>query len=206
MERQAREGGLDKRALQAIPNLIMCQTALPAFVRKRERKLFPDEEAFVYNRSLQLRKGYNALLDGAAYPWVQMFDLYWENPSGAKANSLSCEWLKECMWRVTTINAGGVHALRDLVMPLRYSDILGYSKGGFLIGTYGMEGKLRKFMKEFRKLPATVMKEVDGDEFVKVRSCDFKGKRYTYIVNTDDKPREFKGHRLGAYELVVISR
>lgn len=204
MERQAREAGLDKRALAAIPNLIICQTALPAFVRKRDRNLFKDDASYLYNRELQSHKGYFALLDGASYPWIQQFDLYWENPSGRDRNSLSCEWLRECTWRVTTINAGGIHALRSFVEPLRHRDVLGYSKGGYLIGTYGMEGPLRRFMKAFRSLPAVVMDDVDGDAFVKVRACTFKGKRYGYVVNTEGRERTFRDWKIEPYELRVV--
>lgn len=206
MERQAREAGLDRTALAKIPNAIICQTAYPAFVRKRERKLFPNDEAYAFNRVLQHQKGYNALLDGAAYPWVQLFDLYWENPSGRERNGLSCDWLKECTWRVTTINPGGVHALRDFVVPLRHRDILGFSKGGYLVGTYGMEEHLRRFAAAFRSLPPVVMDDVDGDAFVKVRACTYEGRRYAYVVNTADTPRTFGAWRLGPYELRVLGK
>ena len=204
MERQAREAGLDRAALAKIPNVILCQTAYPAFVRKRDRKLFPSDEAYAFNRVLQHRKGYNALLDGAAYPWVQLFDLYWENPSGRAKDGLSCDWLKECSWRVTTINPGGVHALRDFVIPLRHRDVLGFSKGGYLVGTYGMEEHLRRFAAAFRSLPPVVMDDVGGDEFVKVRACTYEGRRYAYVVNTADGPRTFGAWQLGPYELRVL--
>ena len=204
MERQAREAGLDRAALAKIPNVILCQTAYPAFVRKRDRKLFPNDEAYAFNRVLQHQKGYNALLEGAAYPWVQLFDLYWENPSGRAKDGLSCDWLKECSWRVTTINPGGVHALRDFVIPLRHRDVLGFSKGGYLVGTYGMEEHLRRFAAAFRALPPVVMDDVGGDAFVKVRACTYEGRRYAYVVNTADEPRTFGAWQLGPYELRVL--
>ncbi|MGN0852668.1 MAG: LamG-like jellyroll fold domain-containing protein [Kiritimatiellia bacterium] len=192
MERQAREAGLDRAALNRIPNLILCQTAYPSFVRKRERELFPSDAAFAFNRVLQHQKSYNALLEGAAYPWVQLFDLYWENPVGREENGLSCDWLKECSWRVTTLNPGGVHALRDFVIPLRHRDVLGFSKGGFLVGTYGMEEHLRRFARAFRALPAVPMQDVPGagDELVRVRAAVHRGRTYVYAVNTDCRPRD----------------
>ena len=191
MERQARGAGLDRVALARIPNVILCQTAYPAFVRKRDREAFPTDASYAYNRVLQQQKGYNTLLDGAAYPWVQLFDLYWENPTGREKNGLSCEWMKECSWRVTTINPGGVYALRDFVVPLRHRDVLGFSKGGYLVGTYGMEVQLRRFMAAFRALPAVPMQEVAGvgDERVRVRDVEYEGRRYFYIVNTDCRAR-----------------
>ena len=190
MERQAREAGLDKKALAAIPNLVACQTALPAFCRKRDRNLFPDDASYAYNRVLQLKKGYFALLDGARFPWINQHDLYWENPVGREDGSLSCDWLKECPWHVTTINPGGVHALRDFVAPLRHRDVLGMSKGGFLVGTYGMEEHLRKFAAAYRALPAVVMDEIGRQGNVVLRHADFAGKSYFYLVNTDHAPAE----------------
>ncbi|MBQ6009648.1 MAG: hypothetical protein IJL17_13995, partial [Kiritimatiellae bacterium] len=188
MEHQAREAGLDKKALAAIPNLAVCQTALPAFCRKRDRSLFPNAAAYAYNRVLQLKKGYFALLDGARFPWINQHDLYWENPVGREPGGLSCDWLKECPWHVTTINPGGVHALRDFVVPLRHRDVLGMSKGGFLVGTYGMEEHLRAFAAAYRALPAVVMKEIGRQGNVVLRQADFDGKSYFYVVNTDWKP------------------
>jgi hypothetical protein len=190
MEGQARVAGLDKKALAAIPNLVACQTALPAFCRKRDRNLFPDDASYAYNRVLQLKKGYFALLDGARFPWINQHDLYWENPVGREDGSLSCDWLKECPWHVTTINPGGVHALRDFVAPLRHRDVLGMSKGGFLVGTYGMEEHLRAFAAAYRALPAVVMDEIGRQGNVVLRHADFAGKSYFYLVNTDHAPAE----------------
>lgn len=191
MRRQAREAGLDREAFADVPNVIFCQTALPAFCRKRERRLFPSDEAFAYNRVLQTRPGYFDLLKGAKFPLVQNFDLYWENAVGREKSALNVDGFVETGWRVTTINPSGFHAMRDLVLPLRFGDVLGVTKGGFLIGTYGMEEPLRRFAAEFRKLPAVVMADVPdfADETVKIRACTFEGRCYLYAVNTSDVPR-----------------
>jgi hypothetical protein len=85
-----------------------------------------------------------------------------------------------------------VHALRHFVLPLRYGDVLGMSKGGFLIGTYGMEDVLVPFVQAFRALPAVVFDDVGGTETVKLRHKDFDGRSWFYIVNTDMKPARVK--------------
>ena len=190
MRRQAREAGLEREAFAAVPNVIFCQTTLPAFCRKRERRLFPSDAAFAHNRVLQEQPGFFDLLKGARFPLVQNFDLYWENPVGKK-KALNVDGFVETTWRVTTINPPGRHALKDLVVPLRFGDVLGVTKGGFLVGTYGMEGPLREFAAAFRRLPAVVMADVPGfaDETVKIRACTFRGRRYLYAVNTSDVPR-----------------
>ena len=75
-------------------------------------------------------------------------------------------------------------------MPFRYHDVLGLSKGGFLIGTYGTEDVLVPFIQAFRALPAVVFDDVPsaGDPLVKVRRKVFDGKTYLYAINTSDKP------------------
>ena len=186
-----RGAGLDPvRLTKEAPNLILGQTMVPADYRWRGDQA-PTEAARAHQRVIDTLPGFYANLKGAAYPLVHQHDRYWESPIGAAAkggkNSLSCDWLKECAWRVSTINPSGVHALRHFVEPLRYGDVLGLSKGGFLIGTYGMEEKLVPFFQAFRALPAVVMDDVAAVGNVRVRACTFYGKTYFYVVNTGMK-------------------
>ena len=198
MERANRACGLDRDALTAaIPNLILCQTLVPADYRFRHANYFPSPEARAHQRVLDTLPGFYSLLRGAKYPWVNQHDRYWESPIGRAsvkggATTLSCDWLNECTWRVSTLNPSGVHALRHFVLPLRYGDVLGMSKGGFLIGTYGMENVLVPFVQAFRALPAVVFDDVGGTETVKLRHKDFDGRSWFYIVNTDMKPARVK--------------
>ncbi len=191
-----RYAGLDVAALEkAASNLIICQTVVPADYRWRERG-YPSDKEKDHLRVIETTEGFYALLKGATYPWIDQHDRYWESAlgrTGTGENSLKCEWLTEQPWRVTTLNPSGVHALRHFVLPLRYGDVLGMSKGGFLIGTYGMEDVLLPFMREFRALPAVVFDDVKtssemGD--VRVRAKKVNGKAYFYIVNTGYKPVE----------------
>ena len=95
------------------------------------------------------------------------------------------------------VGAFGAQALRRAVplprryaVPFRYHDVLGLSKGGFLIGTYGTEDVLVPFIQAFRALPAVAFDDVPcaGDPLVKVRRKVFDGKTYLYAINTGDKP------------------
>ena len=198
MEQANRACGLDRDALTAaIPNLILCQTLVPADYRWRRSNNYPSEAAFAHQRVLDTLPGFYSLLRGAAYPWVNQHDRYWESPIGrggkkGSSSTLSCDWLNECTWRVSTINPAGFHALRHFVLPLRYGDVLGMSKGGFLIGTYGMEEHLVPFAQAFRSLPAVVFNDAGGTETVKLRHKEFDGKSWFYIVNTDMKPATVK--------------
>ncbi len=188
-------GGLDRKALEkAASNIILCQSLAPADYRwKRVR--YPGEKEKAHMRVIDTLPDYYSLIRDASFPWVNQHDRYWETAIG-RDKALACDWLKECVWRVTTINPSGYHALRHFVLPLRYSDVLGVSKGGFLIGTYGMEDVLVPFIKQFRSLPAVVFDDVprrincaDGEnEFVKMRAKTVDGKTCFYVVNTDMKP------------------
>ena len=193
MEQANRACGLDRDALTAaIPNLILCQTLVPADYRFRHANYFPSPETRAHQRVLDTLPGFYSLLRGAKYPWVNQHDRYWESPIGRGGKSgpasLSCDWLDECTWRVSTLNPSGVHALRHFVLPLRYGDVLGMSKGGFLIGTYGMEDVLVPFVQAFRALPAVVFDDMGGTETIKLRHKDFDGRSWFYVVNTDMKP------------------
>lgn len=187
-----RGAGLDPvRLTKEIPNLVLGQTMVPADYRWRQN--YPSPAVRAHQRVLDTLPGFYANLKGAAFPLVHQHDRYWESPIGASSgggNTLSCDWLKECPWRVSTINPSGIHALRHFVEPLRYGDVLGLSKGGFLIGTYGMEDVLVPFVQAFRALPAVVMDDVPcGVDDVRVRQCTFNGRSYFYVVNTGATPR-----------------
>lgn len=187
-----RGAGLDPvRLTKEIPNLVLGQTMVPADYRWRQN--YPSPAVRAHQRVLDTLPGFYANLKGAAFPLVHQHDRYWESPIGASSgggNTLSCDWLKECPWRVSTINPSGIHALRHFVEPLRYGDVLGLSKGGFLIGTYGMEDVLVPFVQAFRALPAVVMDDVPcAVDDVRVRQCTFNGRSYFYVVNTGATPR-----------------
>ena len=93
------------------------------------------------------------------------------------------------------------------MLPLRYGDVLGMSKGGFLIGTYGMEDVLVPFVQAFRALPAVVFDDVGGTETVKLRHKDFDGRSWFYVVNTDMKPATVTlAVPKGAHDLVTGER
>ena len=200
MERQNRACGLDRaRLTKEIPNLILCQTMVPADYRFRAPSRYPSPASRAHQRVLDTLPGFYALLQGAERPWVHQHDRYWESAIGrggkkGAANSLSCDWLNECTWRVSTINPSGVNALRHFVEPLRYGDVLGVSKGGFLIGTYGMEDVFVPFVQAFRALPAVVFDDVGapGSDAVRLRQKTYEGASWFYVVNTDAKPVRVK--------------
>jgi len=91
-------------------------------------------------------------------------------------------------WRVSTINAAGEHALRPFAVPLFHHDVLTFTKGGFLIGTYGMENLLVPFMQAFRALPPVVMEDVKTEGMIRLRRVERDGRTWYAAVNGDWRP------------------
>ena len=188
-----KEAGIDASLYADTPNIIVCQASRPAQYRAGYDKNLTEAER-LYLREAFNRQGYYDSLTGANLAWVHMHDHYWESAIGdparrGKGKALDAPWFKENTWRVTTINPASYYALRPYVMPLRYHDVLGFTKGGFLIGTYGMEDVLVPFARAFRALPAKRFEDVAGNpEAVKLRMLQHDGKTWFYAVNTGDEP------------------
>ena len=195
LARANRACGLDPDALsRSIPNLVLCQTAVPADYRWAEIWRYAGDAGRVAAaREKQLRldsePGFWSLLRGADFPWANLHDRYWESAIGRDAGSLSRPWLDECRWRVSTLNPAGANALRHVLAPLRFGDVLGLSKGGFLVGTYGMEDRLAPFALVFRALPPVVLPDLPGGtETVRLRGGGWEGTNYVYAVNAGSAP------------------
>lgn len=191
-----REAGLDATLFTDVPNIIICQSIVPADYRWRSEKLDnPDVNARM--RSIDTLPLYYNALNKADKPWLNMHDRYWESAIGAadksvKSNRFSAPWIKENAWRVTTLNPLSCHAMRHYILPLRYNDLLGITKGGFLVGTYGMEEYLTPFSRAFRALPARRFADVAGSTAtIKIRSLEYEEKTWFYVVNTADTEATF---------------
>jgi hypothetical protein len=196
IDRLNREAGVDARLYADAPNIVISQGLRPARYRAGYDRPQTDRER-QFLRDVFNTRAYYESLDAAKLPWLHLHDHYWESPVGDPTRrkktekALTAPWLKEEPWRVTTLNPASYYALRSYVLPLRYHDLLGIARGGFLIGTYGMEEHLVPFAKAFRALPAKPFADVPGcGETVKVRSLQFDGQTWFYAVNTGDQPAE----------------
>ena len=188
--RNDRWAGLDAAKLNAaIPNLMLGETFEPADYRFRGSERFDSDADYEAQRQQYGKRESWDLIRGAAYPVAGQHDRYFESAMGRDSENLSCDWLQECTWRVSTITPPDFHALEHFVKPLRHQDVLGMSKGGFLIGTYGMERHLAAFAQAFRALPAVTMRDVGERDGVMVRQANFDGHSYFYVVNTEAAPR-----------------
>ena len=190
----ALEGGFDPVAFsRAAPNGMLGVTHIPAdyrWLHPGARGFSPAEVEQI--RKMNLMPTFWDFVKDVAYPVAHTHDRYWEDACGARRPpaSLTGDWIVEHPWRVGTINPGGRDALEQYAAQLRHTDLLGITKGGWMIDTYGMEDVLAPFAQAFRALPAVKMTDVPGAASgdVRVRACEYEGRRYLYAVNTGAKP------------------
>ncbi len=196
-----REAGIDPALYADTPNIVISQGARTMQVRRAMARPADQplgDDAFS-SRDIFYTPEYYAALSQAHLPWIHTHDYYWETSfgdplrEGKRVPALESEWFREHHWRVTTMNPPAYHALKQYVLPLRYHDILGMTRGGFLIGTYGTEEFLVPFARAFRALPARLFRDMpQSTGTVKYRSLDDGEKTWFYVVNTADTPASFK--------------
>ena len=75
--------------------------------------------------------------------------------------------------------------MRYFAVPLRYGDVVGFTRGSFLVCDYGYESLEAQFAREFRALPAVKFDDLPCGETVKLRRKDHDGACWFYVVNTD---------------------
>jgi hypothetical protein len=183
-ETATRESGFDPKYYQDSANIIVAQTIYPADYRWSFGRYQKDNIRREMQRDRKALADTYAVLESACHPWVNMHDRYWEDPVG-KDNPLKAEWLREHPWRVSTLNPNHIHFMEQFILPLRHGDVLGFSKGGFLIGTLGFEEQMAEFSKAFRALPAKRFGDLPGSpETVKCRSLTTPEETWFYAVNT----------------------
>ena len=189
-----KEAGVDSALYADTPNIIISQGSRPARYRAGYDRPKTDKES-AFLRDVFSSRAYYESLAQANLPWVHLHDHYWEsavgNPvrRGKSDKPLEAPWFREEPWRVTTLNPASYYAMRPYVLPLRYRDVLGFTRGGFLIGTYGMEEFLTPFAQAFRALPAKRFADRPGcTETVKLRALACDGKTWFYVLNTADTP------------------
>jgi hypothetical protein len=203
MRRTAIEGGFDAAKLQReADNVILGQTTLPADYRTTEGALwfYRNEENRAYQRTMHLDRNFWDFVAEAGYPLAHQHDRYWEDAAGnPRRNRQSGDALSgperdldEHNWRVSTLNPAGEFAMNHYAESLLNQDMLGLSKGGYLIGTYGMEEYLAPFAQAFRAMPPVKMRTLPGGgEKLRLRHVDYAGKSYFYVVNCSGSKLSF---------------
>ena len=193
--RMLRESGIDAAKLAAIPNLSLGILSIPCLWRDGYHKQPGPQKALRSVCDLPETPGFYEPVRRTAYPFAMMHDSYYENGIGDSAGAhgdggLAGKWLKETRWRVTAFNASGREALRPFAKALAYGDMMAFAKGGYLVGTLGMEDVLAPFMQHFRALPAVMFSDVPGNGRgdVRLRTAKTGGRTWYYAVNTGFDP------------------
>lgn len=193
-----RRGGIDPKYYDDCDNIVLVQGTYPADYRWREEHNLPRNlDHYEHLLVKDTMPEFYTMTSRAKRPWLHMHDRYWESAVAidakehwsAKPRPFKIPWLKEHTWRVSTINPSGFHAMKHYVLPLRFGDLLGITKGGYLIGTYGMEDLLIPFAKAFKALPAKRFDDlVVKSETLRARFLHDGDTTWLYVVNTSDKP------------------
>ncbi|MDO5580460.1 MAG: LamG-like jellyroll fold domain-containing protein [Planctomycetia bacterium] len=187
-----RHSGIDPKYFAQEPNLFIQQTLFPASYRTRHGR-FPADRLELLRDSEEKPGMYGSLKDHSN-AWINLFDLYWEDPIGnpkrtPKEKGLPADWLCERSWRVSTLNPAGEYAMKPYILPLRFQDMIGITRGGFLIGTCGLEKELIPFAAAWRGLPARPFHTAsESTDLIKIRYGQFDGKTWFYAVNTGSEP------------------
>lgn len=180
----AREQGLDPELYVQDPEIVFRYSMVPADLRWRRGHGSTDPQVYDMRTvdSAPEKVAAIALTPSAS---VNMHDRYFENDVAEKSplKGLSAK-TKECAWRVSALNGNTVHGLENHVFALNNLDALTITKGGFLVGTFGIEDKLARFAKAYRTLPAVKFEDIAGlADPVRVRQKVVDGANYVYVLN-----------------------
>ena len=177
------EAGIDPNLFANDRNVVIGWTMAPAdhrfFGARKDGHATPEEHRTAYiapEITAHLRKA----VGGAA---AILHDRYFENDIG-RTQPMKGLGVAEVGWRASTLNAAWPHSMEMVAAAVNNFDALEVTKGGYLIGTYGMEDELRRFAAAFRALPAVPFEDVPGmEDPVRVRQKIVDGKSFFYVLN-----------------------
>ena len=180
----AREQGIDPALYVNDPEIVLRYSMVPADLRWKRAHGSTDPEVFDL-RTVDSAPEMVAPLALTPAASVNMHDRYFED---AVARTAPLKGLpgkaQECAWRVSALNGNTVHGLENHVFALNNLDALTITKGGFLVGTLGIEDKLARFAKAYRALPAVKFDDVAGlADPVRVRQKVVDGANFFYVLN-----------------------
>ncbi|HNX34305.1 MAG TPA: Beta-galactosidase C-terminal domain [Kiritimatiellia bacterium] len=188
---EAREQGLDPALYVNDPEIVFRYSMVPADLRWRRAHGATGSDVYD-TRTVDSAPEMVAPLALTPSASVNMHDRYFEDAVARTAplKGLSAK-AQECDWRVSALNGNTVHGLENHVFALNNLDALTITKGGFLVGTFGIEDKVGRFAKAFRALPAVKFEDVPGlADPVRVRQKSVDGANYVYVLNRLPYPVE----------------
>ncbi len=180
-----REMGIDPALYKNEKNIVINHTLVPADLRWK-RSHYPPAIPNI-DRTVMTAPEMVTSMQALENVRVTIHDRYWEDAIGRQQpmEGLTEMGVSEMVWRASTLNATGFHSLEPYVIALNNLDAASIVKGGYVVGTFGMEKELSEFSKAFQALPATKFEDVPGlADPVRVRQKIVDGKLYFYVLNT----------------------
>ena len=202
----AREQGIDPSLYVNDPEIVLRYSMVPADLRWRRGHGSTEPEIYAV-RTVDSAPEIIAPLTLTPSASVNMHDRYFENDVARKAplKGLSNK-TSECAWRVSALNGNSFNGLENHVFALNNLDALTITKGGFLVGTLGIEDKVGRFAKAFRALPAVKFDDVAGlADPVRVRQKVVDGSNFFYVLNRLPYPVEAELRLDGAETIDLVS-
>lgn len=186
-----REMGIDPKLYGDHPNIVFNYTSVPAELRwaRNHGYSIPDLDFRTVMTAPEVMESF------ADQENLRMtiHDRYFESAIGREEplEGLTQLGVEEMVWRASTLNPWGFHAMEPYMLALNYLDVTSLVKGGYVIGTFGMERELEEFGRAFHALPAVRFDDVAGaSDPLRVRQQVVDGKLYFYLLNTLPVPVE----------------
>ena len=181
-----REMGIDPALFKNHPNIVLSPTVVPADYRWMRRSAYLPETPGVSRAVFTAPEVLSPLKDHDDVR-VTIHDRYWEDAIGREQPlpGLTDLGVREMVWRASTLNPARFHSLEPYVFALHHLDATSVVKGGYVIGTFGMEKELEAFARAFQTLPAVKFDDVPAAvDPVRIRQKTVDGRLYFYVLNT----------------------
>ena len=187
-----REMGFDPELYRDEPNIVVSPTLVPADLRWARSHYTP--VATNANRTVLTAPEVVSSMNDLPRVAVTIHDRYFEDAIGREEplKGLKDLGVDEMVWRASTLNPAGFHSLEPYVFALNYLDAASIIKGGYVIGSFGMDEELTTFSQAFQSLPAVKFDDVPNmADPVRVRQKVVDGKMYFYVLNCLPEAVEF---------------
>ncbi|RRJ97312.1 hypothetical protein Ga0100231_001780 [Opitutaceae bacterium TAV4] len=186
-----REMGIDPALYANDPSITLAYTLVPADYRWR-RSLGDKSTDLECNRTVFFAPESAAFMRATPHPEAVIHDRYWEDAIG-RTSPMRDLPVAEHPWRCTTLNAAGRNSLEPYAAAINNFDAQRITKGGYLIGTFGMEREIEEFSRAYRALPAVRFDDIPGlEDPVRVRQKTVDGRLYYYALNRLPESVEIK--------------
>ncbi|NUQ02169.1 MAG: hypothetical protein HUU35_20160, partial [Armatimonadetes bacterium] len=206
---EAREYGADVALLAKIPGVSLMNTFSPGLYRwERSRRPPGRPSQRVYRVSDFTPSAYGPFAGLGAPFGVNLHDKYWEDDIG-RTQPLKAlrEWGQtELGWRVSTPVPPAPYCLENYAQALGEADVTTLTKGGFVVGTVGMEEAVRSWAAAFAALPAVPFHDPPGlADPIRVRWAARSERTWLYAQNRLPEPVTLTLRLAGAKALVRLA-